>query len=146
MKRWIKITVPVVIVLAAGFFFLFIYQGSSKPIEDVADQFQPDKSWQLVDNRVVPPTFTCLEANCPSVHRSWKIGKNLTKDEFQRLLDDSGWDFAIEGTCVAESRVTGTPGTVCSAHGERNGYQIEVEVVGVYDDPSDSGIVLRVDK
>ena len=145
MKKWIKLTLAVVLLLAAAFFFLFMYEGSSKPIEAVADQLKPNSNWQLVDNKIVAPTFTCLEANCPSVHRSWKTGKVLAKDEFQRILDNSGWNFDIADDCQA-SQNSGGINPLCSAEGEVKTYKISLAVWGSSDEGSGTFVLTVANK
>jgi hypothetical protein len=94
-KAW-KITgsvVAIVVLLLAGFFYWAMWEGSPKEIIAVADKFQPEPDWKQVTNQVIPPMNTCIEANCPSVHRVWTTGKLLTKPEFETLLIRAGWNF-----------------------------------------------------
>ena len=146
MKRWQIVVVAVVLILGTAFFFLFMYQGSSKPIEAVADQFKPAKNWQLVDDQVVPPTFMCFEANCPSVHRSWRTGGNLTKQEFQVILDASNWRFNIQGDCLPHANISGSGETLCDAQGHVNGYDIDVTAIGSFGDSTNGRVTLSVNK
>lgn len=145
MKYWIKLSIIIGLpLLVVG--FIFIYQGSPKEIVAVADQFQPDESWQLTTERIVPPAFTCLEANCPSVHRTWETGDNITKQEFQKVLNDSGWNFVIEDDCLPRANITGSGQTLCGAKGHIGDYQINVNAVGGNDSQSDGRIILSIEK
>ncbi|HET8884133.1 MAG TPA: hypothetical protein VFM68_01540 [Candidatus Saccharimonadales bacterium] len=144
MNYWVKLGIvigaPVIIVA-----FIFLYQGSPKEIVAVADQFQSDNSWQLTDERVVSPAIICFEANCPSVHRNWQTDGMLTKEELQTVLNNSGWNFEVEGDCVPEERISGGEG-VCGASGTIQQYTVDMHVISYYEDRSRSSVVLLVDK
>lgn len=129
MKRWKIITGIALLVFAVAFFFLFMFQGSTKPIESVAGQFKPSAGWQLVDNQVIPPTYLCFEANCPSVHRSWKTGESLTKEQLQDVLNASGWGFEIEGDCLVNPNIGGVS-PLCSTDGRIQKYNVSLVVWG----------------
>lgn len=125
------ITLGVVIILLGAMVFIFLQKGSSGEIESIADQLQTDKDWQLVTSLTEPPRIICLGDNpCPSVHRAWRTNAVLSRSEFEKLLAASGWsDFVIEDDCIPDSnRLDG--GTVCSALGVRNAYDIEIHVDG----------------
>lgn len=150
MKRvWkvIGIIAIIVAVLLAAFLYWTTWTGSSKEIETVANQFKPDPSWQQVTNQVIPPKTTCLDEECPSVHRRWKTNANLTKEEFRRVLEDSGWNFNIEDDCQPSSNVSSSGGqSLCSVSGMKNGYSVRVVVEGDYENIANGHIVLFVNK
>ena len=150
MKKVWKIVgavAAVIVVLCGGFLYWTTWSGSTKEIESVAGQFKPDSSWEQIDNQVIPPMTVCLDSECPSVHRSWKTGENLTKEDFQRVLENSNWKFSIEGDCKPRSNITSSGGhTLCSAIGMQDDYSINLVVMGDYENTLNGHIVLFVNK
>lgn len=126
-----KLLVRVLIVLGvlvAFILFLFLYEGSTKPILSVADKFQPDPSWELVGESVEPPRFVCLNSvRCPSVSRVWNTGELVGKDEFKQILASSGLNFPIDGDCKRKTGVYGSV-TLCSASGMVSEMKVTVAV------------------
>lgn len=142
-KTLIGASIAVAVALLLGG-FIFTYQGSPKEIVAVADQFQPPTNWELTDERIVPPAFMCLEANCPSVHRSWKTDGILTKEQFHAVLNNSGWDFTIVGECTLNPNVSGSI-PLCSAEGVDGQYRVSTTAWGS-DRPGDSRFILSIDE
>ncbi len=106
----------------------FLHVGSPDKILAVADQFQPDPSWQLVSERVEAPRKTCIDIECPSVSRRWRTGASLTRDEFATLLKETGWDFEIEGSCKVDPSDRSDYTALCSATGIINNYRVTLTV------------------
>ena len=150
MKKAWKIASVVVVVLVAslaGFFYWATWEGSTKEIVAVADKFQPESSWRQVTNQVVPPRTTCLEANCPSVHRVWEMKEIPTKQELEKLLINAGWEFEIEGDCIPSPYVSGSGGsTRCHARGVDEGYEINMYMSASYNGSTVPKVALSIDK
>ncbi len=88
----------------AFFIFAVVYQGDTKPILSVADQFKPDKSWKLTEERVEPPRIICAgDIACPSVARWWIHEKPLSLGELRSIMDSTGWRYSIKGNCESSS-------------------------------------------
>lgn len=144
-KIW-KILLSLAGLALAVLAFLVFYQGSTEPIERVANQFKPNGEWALTTKRVTPPQFHCLGGTrCPSLHRSWKTGTILTKEEIWRVVRLSGWDFPIEGDCEPSPLASGSPGSVCFAKGVVDGFDVNVTVFGTYGEDDKAGVSLSVE-
>lgn len=131
------------VVLIGATIFVFTYEGSTKPILAVADQFQPGESWELVSERVEPPRLACIgSVSCPSIHKVWRSGTVVTQDELARSVAKLG--LFIEGDCkVDRGHFNGS--TVCSAKGRKQGLNVEVVVDGSAYDTDDNKVILYVD-
>lgn len=131
-KRNWKIGSAIIIAFFAliiSFLIWFFYVGSTKEIVAIADQFKPDPAWQLKSETIEPPRSFCLDVECPSVSRKWKIGNLLNRDEFAKLVHFSGWNFDINGNCVLEDKNRYSDSIeVCSASGTDKGYKISITV------------------
>ena len=150
MKRvWkiIGVAAAIIFVLCAAFLYWTTWSGSTKEIESVAGQFKPDSQWKQTGNQVVPPRTVCLDQKCPSVHRTWETGANLTKEDLQRVLANSNWKFDIKDDCRPSPNVISSGGqTLCSASGADGDYSIDVVVMGDYENELKGRIALFVDK
>ncbi len=82
------ITIGSLIVAVSLFFVIGFWPGSTKDVEAVANQFQPGDGWKLASERISPPQFICLQADCGEIRRTWTndiIYENI-HDEFKRLV------------------------------------------------------------
>ncbi len=146
-RRW-KIGSAIIIVafsVIVGLLLWLSYTGSSKEIVAVADQFKPDPSWQLKSEAIEQPRTFCGDVECPSVFRLWKTDYLLSKDEFQKLITISGWDFTINGDCKLNSNIFGTSLPICSASGVINSYQVNISIRGS-NEPDSSQVSLNITK
>lgn len=134
-----------IVVLIGATIFVFTYGGSTKPILAVANQFQPSESWELVSERVEPPRLACIgSVSCPSIHKVWRSGAVVTRDELARSVANLGLGLSIEGDCkVDRGHFNGS--TVCSAKGRKQGFNVEVVVDGSAYDTDDNKVILYVD-
>jgi hypothetical protein len=145
LRRILLIASGILVAGIAFLVFLFLYTGSVKPIESIADQLQPGNDWQVISTQTEPPRIICLGDNpCPSVHRTWKTSAILSRPEFEQLLTASGWqDFAIEGDCAPKTN-SFSAATVCSASGTRDQFNVEIHVIGSNNDTDDGKISLFI--
>ena len=75
--------------------------GDTAGIRATADALRPPGGWSLADERVTPPRRLCLGADpCPSLHRTWQVGGNLTERDLQDVVDASGWGLRVDGSCA----------------------------------------------
>lgn len=89
----------------------------------------------------------CLQADCNTVSKSWKLEKNITTEEFIATLNRSGWgDMVTEDIeCSTREGSYSTSGQIlCEAEGTRDGFDIHVLARGNHEDNTNSGITLRV--
>lgn len=131
-RRW-KIGSAIIIgffIAAIAFFGWLFYVGSPKEIVAVADQFKPDPSWTLENEHVVPPQTMCIDVECPSLSKTWATKHLLTREELQKRLDISGWEFQIDGDCLIKGNYYGTALPVCSARGIINNFEVVVSIRG----------------
>lgn len=106
--------------------FLLTYQGSPNKILAVADTFQPDSSWVLKSDNVVPPAFFCPKA-CPEVVRTWERSTPVTYEELMAYIPDE-WGVEIEGSCRTSSGASRNIQVSCGARGyiEKGDYHVYV--------------------
>ncbi len=125
-KKWRKILLfalpPVVIV--GGFIYWLMWTGTTDDIEAVADQFQPDSSWTLVQSSSNPPATICASA-CPSLTRNWDMDSTATQDDIINAVKRSGWaDVKIRNGCDPEQ--VAQNGNFCTMYGFVEGYQVQI--------------------
>ena len=125
--------------------FIFMYQGSTKDITKVANQFEPGAGWTLESERVVPPRIVCLsDASCPSIHKIWSTKRDVSKDEFAHMLAQSKWSFPIIETCIPPVNVSGTKGSVCHAEGRIKNYETTIWLSKSTSSPDETDVVLTI--
>lgn len=61
-----------IVLLAVAFAVIGFWPGSTKDIEAVANKFQPGDGWELESERISPPMFICLQADCGEVYKVWR--------------------------------------------------------------------------
>lgn len=106
--------------------FFFLYEGSAKPILKVADQFQPDASWELASEKVQRPRLFCVGA-CPEVVRTWERVEPVTCLEFESYIPKD-WNLKMEQDCVTGKNLFGNPIVSYSAIGDmENGYSAYIQ-------------------
>lgn len=100
-KIWITAATIVVILAVLIAIFLNNVSGSTKPIKEVADQFQPPTSWKLDYERVTPPRFMCLDGgSCPEIARAWRLESTSFK-ELRDILKQTSWTYEFDDECKA---------------------------------------------
>lgn len=106
-KSWSKKKIIIVAIASLAIAFVIYVltiniSGSTKPIREVADKFQPPSDWQLIQEEIVPPRIVCWDSYsgkvCPEISRSWEF-KSFNLTQIQKLLDATGWSYRLEGRC-----------------------------------------------
>lgn len=124
--------VIVAFLVALGTYLGIGYAGDQSEVsalKSAAGQFQPGSGWSQ-DEDTVTGSFLCsgVDTPCHSVLRRWYPDHRLTRDEFQALLDNAGWDLAIKGDCNPPANATGLM-TLCTAQGVVGSYDVDVSIV-----------------
>lgn len=89
--------VGIVILLAVVGF----WPGSTKKIEAMANQFQPSGEWKLQSERISPPRFICLQADCGEVRRVWvsEAAHKLQEQDFLYQIKAATQDQSVTHVC-----------------------------------------------
>lgn len=91
-------------IVVAFLIFAVFYGGDTRPILSVADEFKPDSSWKLTEERVEPPRIMCAgDIACPSVFRKWVRKQPISIDELQSIMRATGWRYFEKGKCEPSS-------------------------------------------
>ncbi|GEM_PF-6709585 len=120
------------VLLAGAIIFIFTYEGSTKQILSVADQFQPGESWELVSDRVNGPAVFCLYA-CPSLDKKWqRPASNLSKQDIVEYLDRAGWSVSTSWLSRCDDVFLRQRGqTICTLEGSTNSnfqFRLHIEI------------------
>lgn len=81
------------------------YKGSPDEILAIADQFKPDPAWMLTRDKVYPPANGCIDIQCPSVFRDWRVDSSLTPElikQIETLVSETGWNVNNGKVCEYE--------------------------------------------
>lgn len=139
------IGIPATLILVV--IFMFLYQGSTREIVSVANQFQPGAGWKLESERVEPPRIVCLNSvPCPSVFRAWSIETDVSKEDIESVLMKSNFQLMLNGDCMIPKNVSGTGVSVCKAQGVVNGYRVQLTVTKSQSFQNNTHISLNLDK
>ena len=146
--RIVAVVIAVIVLVPVLFVVIGFWPGSTKDIEAVANKFQPGDGWRLESEQINPPMFICLQADCGEMHRSWKLNKNITTEEFTKVIKDSGWGHMIEGDvqCQApdSSNTSSTGFTLCEVDGLVDAYRIEITATGNRDNDTAARIYIWI--
>lgn len=126
MLRWLGITA----VVGLGLVVAALVPLGSSGVRDVAGQFQAPADASTYDERVTGKRLVCLGASpCPSVFRSWTLGRRLDPAELEALVAEAGWTLQVRGDCRPRpnsfARVS-----LCSASGEVDDHAVTVSLLG----------------
>lgn len=76
-------------------------EESGPKVQAAADQFQPGKDWKKINDQSRPAALFCNDSSCPSVNRTWDIGKNpADSKQLQDILKSSGYTEATNPECT----------------------------------------------
>lgn len=132
MKSFKKIAIILGSLLAILFIslaFMLFWEGNTKEIISVADEFKAPSSWRLKSEMIRPPKVVCLDGGtCPEVARLWTSDKQLTKEDFDKILKDSGFTFPIKGDCLAPSNSAGDSIYLCDASGVVRNFDVSISI------------------
>lgn len=144
MSKGLRIVIAITIVIVGGIIFAFTYQGSTEPIEKVADQLKVDPSWKIESETIEPPRIICLGDNaCPSLHKIWNPGKYMTKVELEDVLRKSHWNLPVRGSCEPSPDTIGM-GTVCTARGQIDNYDVSMVVRASQENSRETQLILLI--
>ncbi|MDT0168894.1 hypothetical protein [Pseudarthrobacter sp. BRE9] len=119
MKHKIWLAFAVILVLAAT--ALFVVRSAEDKVTDRmlsgAGRFAIPAEWKLTRETVRPERFMCISTNpCPSLHRTWDTGKELTDADVAALMSGLGFDMATDHPCKRDARIIGD-GSICTSTG-----------------------------
>jgi len=97
LHKWVLACVLVLVII--GLPILLVMPGSTKPIREVADRFQPPSSWELVRENIEPPRLFCLGVDCNELSREWRISEPITLTELHEIVQPTGWSYEHSGDC-----------------------------------------------
>ncbi len=100
-RRSIITVVGIVLLVLVGLFLVFglNISGSTKPIKDIADKFDPGSGWQFEDEDVRPPRFFCLDGgSCPQLYHRWTSTQFNSVELFNRV-EAAGWNYSKRDGC-----------------------------------------------
>jgi hypothetical protein len=91
-------------------------QGS-RPNAVTGSRFAIPADWKLTLETVRPERLMCISTNpCPSLHRTWGTGKELTEDDITAVFSEVGFGMKAVGPCKRRSNDIGdTP--ICISRG-----------------------------
>lgn len=130
-KKWIIISTITLISLAAIFYYLFIsVSGSSKPIEAVANEFEPGSQWTLIENEIIPPKFFCMDTyngnSCPQVSRRWQIDSQISPSDFKSILQNTTWEYSFPPECEELKIINEKNDYKCSFNSRAGKYEARI--------------------
>jgi hypothetical protein len=108
-------------ILALGVTAHFVVRSAEDRVTDRmlsgAGRFAIPADWKLTRETVRPERFMCISTNpCPSLHRAWETGKELTEDDITAVLADVGFGMKADRPCERRSNVIGNS-PICTSSG-----------------------------
>lgn len=126
MKKNILIAAATFVALMSAYFLWS--QVITSQIVNVADQFKAPSSWKLASEDIQVESLFCYNGgSCPEISRQWTLEKPITPDDFRQILQNSGWNFEVEGDCILPEGRYG-PTSICSAQGQTDNYDIWINI------------------
>jgi hypothetical protein len=119
VKRRFWLVIGVILILAATAFFV-VRSAEDKVTDRMlsgAGQFDIPADWKLAQEVVRPERFLCMSTNpCPSLHRAWETGKELTEEDIRAVLADVGFGMDADSPCKRRANVIGND-PICTSRG-----------------------------
>lgn len=144
-KQMIIVIMGAILIASAVFIGIFGWQGNTTEIESVANQLKVSGNWRLESDQVRPPKLVCLDGGtCPQVSRRWVTDHKLSKEDFAKLLENTGWNFAIENDCTLPENVSGKFISTCSASGKIEEFDVSIGLSEDSSTPNQQRISLSV--
>ncbi len=135
----VLVVVALIIVAITSF-----HRLNTERILAVADKFIPNPSWELATDSLEPSRFLCLNSvPCPSIHRAWRTGEPLTRDELEQLLKQSNLSLSVSGDCKPHANQYGGV-AYCRAEGIINNMEVSIRVTASLHDKKDNQLVLSI--
>jgi hypothetical protein len=116
-KLWLVFSL--ILVLAATAFF--VVRSAEDKVSDrmlsQADRFAIPGDWKQTRETVRPERFMCISTNpCPSLHRTWETGKELTEDDITAVFSGVGFGMKADRPCERRSNsIVKSP--ICTSRG-----------------------------
>lgn len=141
------------IVLAVVAASLLILQGShlitTAPMTSIADKLHPHSDWTKEGDRAAGGVF-CVnsEVPCDSLSRSYRSETLITHEDIQKIIDSSGLDLFIQGTCESRILSNGVDAayTECFASGVAGGYDVTIKAGQVSKNSPTTNVTFSVSK
>lgn len=137
------------LLLGAGAFAYLKYNfgaQSTERLEEVANQFQPDPSWELEQEIINPPVRICIDTMCDQLHRRWRVVGIPTKEAIQQRILEAGWTSQLSGDCKVEGAISGSGSRICETELQVDGYNVNVSLIATPDNTTSSVVMLSVKK
>ena len=142
MKRRVWLVFGVILVLAASAHFM-VRSAEDKVTDRTLSQaarFAIPAEWKLTRETVRPERFMCISTNpCPSLHRTWDTGKELTEDDVAAVLSGVGFEMKADRPCKRRSNDIGDA-PICSSRGNDGEFEYFFTVFSP--DPAEPQIVV----
>ncbi|MFD0047023.1 hypothetical protein ACFVGV_17715 [Pseudarthrobacter scleromae] len=119
MKHKLWLVFSLILVLAATAFF--VVRSAEDKVSDrmlsQADRLAIPGDWKLTRETVRPERFMCISTNpCPSLHRTWETGKELTEDDITAVFSGVRFRMKADRPCERRSNVIGKS-PICASRG-----------------------------
>lgn len=119
MKHKLWLVFAVILTLAVTAFFP-VRSAEDKVTDRMLSQagrFTIPDDWNLTRETVRPERFMCISTNpCPSLHRTWETGRELTADDITAVFSGVGFGMKADGPCERSSKVIGNE-PICTSRG-----------------------------
>ena len=116
-RLWLVFAVILALGVTAHFVLRSAEDGVTDRMLSGAARFAIPADWKLIRETVRPERFMCISTNpCPSLHRAWETGKELTDEDVARVLSGLGFEMRWEGPCRRPSNVIGDS-PICTSRG-----------------------------
>lgn len=123
---------------------------ATAPMTSIADKLHPHSDWAKEGDRVAGGAF-CVnnsEVPCDSLSRSYRSETLITHEDIQKIIDASGLNLSIQGTCEPRvlPKVTDSPYTECFASGVAGGYDVTIKAGQVSKNSPATNVTFGVSK
>lgn len=114
-----------------GLFLIFGFNiaGSTRPIKEVADKFNPGSTWKFESESVRPPRFFCLDGgSCPQLYRHW-TSPYFNLSELESSIRDTGWNYKSDTSCSITDTPRKEEDSICWIDAYNEKYSMDLYVV-----------------
>lgn len=129
MKLRTGLVLALVLVLGAAGVFL-VRSAEDRVTADMlsrVERFEIPSDWHLEAEVVRPERFLCISTNpCPSLHRRWNTGRELTAAEVAAVVSEVGFEMKTSQICQRRDRTT-SAGPLSATLKEQTGVRLPSE-------------------